>query len=153
MTIICASASEGVMGADTMLVDNRPGTRFKLGNTPKIVKAPDGVLAGAAGHSGMCSEFLRWVEEGRGWEIPGRWFTEKTGIEALLLLPDRTMLYYASPRPDKLLDDFTAIGVGAPLAQAARYMKGSVLDCVKAAMHVSTECGGEATILRLGKAR
>lgn len=149
MTIIVACKQEGVMVADTLLCDNRPGVMARVSHTPKIIRAPDGVLAGAAGGSGECSEFLQWVREERCYEPPARWFKGRNGIEGLLLMPDRTIFYYASPHPDQILADFHAIGSGTVAALAAHFVRASAEDCVRAACAVGLECGGEPMVLSL----
>ncbi len=104
MTVIVASASEGVMIADTLLVDSEQNVI--VGHAAKIVKASSGILAGAWGNAAECSGLLYWVKRGcRG--LPNKdLFKDNTGV--MLLKPDRTIWVYEGPVPDQYLDDFVA---------------------------------------------
>ncbi len=146
MTIICASKSERVMGADTLIVDT--DAWVKAGHTPKIVKCKDGALAGAAGDSAACIEFLDWARRGRKGKIRRRVFKNCQG---LVLTKRGDLLVYEAPSPDIITDDFYALGCAGTIARGRRTSGATILECVKACIQVSIACGGEPTILELDK--
>jgi hypothetical protein len=144
VTIIVASKTHRQMAADTMIV----GDDWSIdGHALKIVQCPDGSLAGASGESSACCEFLAWAERGRKkGKIKRRVFKDCFG---LVLTPDLQILRYEGPEPDKLLDDFCAIGAGTPFAKTAMQLGHSPEQAVKIAITHSTACAGDVTVLNL----
>jgi hypothetical protein len=134
------------MGADTLLTDT--DALIKSGHVIKIIKCKDGSLAGAAGDSWACMEFLTWAEAGRKRRPKKRIFKHMVG---LVLTKKGKMLLYEAPLPDTIVDDFYAIGCAEGIARGRRVGGGSVLECVEAAIHVSLACGGDPMILELDK--
>lgn len=144
MTIIACSKIERVMGADTLLIDE--GEFTILGHVPKIVKCKDGAVAGAAGSTSDCVEFLRWAKAGRKGKAKRRWFKKMQG---LILDRKGRVLVYDAPDPDIMDDDFYAIGCGASIARGRRTSGATVRECVEAAIQVSLACGGKAMTMEL----
>lgn len=143
MTIIVASRTHRQMAADTLIV---AGNWEVYGHALKIARGTDGSLAGAAGDSAACCEFMAWVEKGRKGKLKRRLFRDCLG---LVLTPDGQLLRYEGPFPDKLLDDFCAIGSGTPFAMAAMDMGRTPEEAVKIAMKHSVACAGDVTVLNL----
>jgi hypothetical protein len=144
MTVVVCCRSEGVMAADTLFVAIK--TQANSGNMMKVIRTPTGALVAGAGDAGALAEFHQWAREGEEFRLPTRMFKNFVG---LILYPDKRLAYYESPEGLDLLDDFTAIGSGEVAARAARFVNASVLDCVRAAIHAQSDCGGEAVALYL----
>jgi hypothetical protein len=145
MTVIVASSKLGVMAADTVITDT--ARNLILGYAEKIIKGPDGTLAGAAGDCEPGNLMLDWVKRGRPGKPQIKWFKSAS---LLLLLPDRSIIWYdESHIPEVMIGGFVCIGHGAPFAHAVMAIGGSPLDAVRAASHVSVYCGGEPTLLSL----
>jgi len=116
------------------------------GHVIKIVLGADGCLAGAAGATAACAEFLAWAEKGRKGKLKRRLFKDCDG---LVLTIDGELLRYEGPLPDRLLDDHHAIGSGLPFALAVLGIGHSPEEAVKIACKHSVACAGEITVLNL----
>ena len=143
MTIVVASRKHRQMAADTLIVSDSWAVD---GYALKIVRGKDGCIGGAAGESAACCEFLAWVEKGRKGKLKRRIFRDAFG---LVLTADGEILRYEGPFPDKLLDDYAAIGSGTPFANAAMGLGHSPEEAVKIAIKHSTACAGDVTVLNL----
>lgn len=147
MTIIVASASERIMAADTAIVDT--DRNLILGYASKIIKSPDGVLAGASGACDSAGALLDWVMRGMPGKPYRKWFKDAS---LLLMFPDETIwTFEESIFADVCSSGFAVIGHGGSFALAAHSIGATALDCVRAACNVSCYCGGEPTSLKLGE--
>ena len=144
MTII--SYRNGVMAADSQLSNET----FTLGTVRKIVRTPDGALAGACGEgNGECEQFLRWALGNRKRLPPRAIFTGKTACEGMLVRPDGVILYYDCPTPTTITSEYFSIGVGAQIATGALWKNGTAEEAVEAAIAHSPACGPPIEVLRL----
>lgn len=143
MTVIVCSVSQGAMAADTMITNDGE----KWGNIQKVRRAKDGSLIGMCGTVALMEQFFAWARGGRRKAPDKDLFKE--GTCALILRPDRHLLVYEGPVPYECSDDFLVIGSGSAAAKGA-WLAGATLEgCVKAAIAVSTLCGGDVTLLKL----
>lgn len=134
MTIIACSRVERVMLSDSLL----SGKDTKLGSVTKILRCKDGALAGAAGDSQACWQFLKWAEEGRVGDWPD--IDEKEDLEGLVLTPEGEILIYWGKHPEPLMDDYTCIGAGAREGMAAMRAGATLTRAVEIACELSTAC-------------
>ena len=150
MTIVACSKKERKMIADTLLADG--DCRVRSGYTDKIFRCSDGSLVGAAGDSDACWAFIKWAQAGRTDEYPTEALKESDKFEAVILTPAREILVYNSSKyPDPMIGDTFCIGAGSQFAMGALYAGASLEEAVKAAVALSTLCGGKLTTLILDK--
>lgn len=105
----------------------------------KIIKAPDGSLAGAAGNLSFVQEFLDWASrvDREEYDPPKSSHTNQA-----LLITKKTVLYYTGPRPIVMTAKYIAIGCGTDIAYGALWMGASADQAVNAAIAHNGKCGG-----------
>lgn len=130
MTVIAFKA--GVMAADTLASDGQSRLRVQ-----KIIRLPDGGVAGMCGEAAAGYAALQWLAAGG----------SQDGSEGKLMLPDISDAEILIARPDgslwllegrfpawPLLDAVAAVGCGA---NAARVAMGLGLSAVEAVLQVA----------------
>lgn len=150
MTIIAASKFQRLMLADTLITSG--DNRFCY--VTKIWRTPHGHLVGASGDNVPASGFLAWAMAGKE-EFPpvDLWTHKGKSMEGIMLTVDGRLLYYEGPRPDEVLTDTLAIGVGSVQFNAAIAAGACIHDAVQIACEQNTACGGALTVLNLEKPR
>lgn len=103
------AAKDGQMAADTQLTGD-----YTL-RVQKLVRLPDGGMAGGAGHWARCWVGLQWLAEGEQGEFP-----RIKGATILIMRGDGSLHIAESEFPAyPLLDKAAAIGAGSQAAMAA----------------------------------
>jgi hypothetical protein len=143
MTVIVASAHERVMVSDTQVTGSGSDIPY---HAAKTVRCKDGAIAGAAGETVPCINFLTWAKNGRkGPKPPG--IKKVSGL--VLTKKGEVLIYDGSHLADLVLGGFAAVGGGAQIAQGAHHAGAAAAQCVEAAIAWSTLCGGQAIIEKL----
>lgn len=123
MTVI--AYKDGVLAADTQL--------FPSGHrTQKLVRLPDGGMAGAAGLWSACYAGLAWLAEGGSLDGRGeRAAPDIEDAEFLIVKPDGSRWILENRFPAyPILDEATAIGCGSDYARAWMETGLSAIDAV-----------------------
>jgi hypothetical protein len=139
---------EPLMAADSQAT-NAEG--IAMGTLPKLVRHPDGSLAGMAGHAGDCLAFREWFLGGR----QGAWCaTDKEhGFAAIVVDAEgEVLIFEPGGRGYPLQAPFFARGAGAELAIGAMAMGARADQAVAIACRFSVWCGGEIQTAVLGGA-
>ena len=134
VNITCIAYKNKIIASDTLI----SAGNIKVGNTRKIVKTPDGWLAGACGDADYLFNFLDWAR------LIGE-KTPKSGkdSDAILIDPEGNIYYYYGDTFRKLTDDYMAIGCGSQCALTAMWLGFDATKAVEAAIKFNTGCGGD----------
>lgn len=117
MTIIACDKVRGIMLADTLVSADE--NRAYAGIVTKIFRAPDGSIGGACGGAFRAGLFNRWVVGGMKGDPDSEWFEGDERAEGLVLTPDRDIMWYMCPMPERVTSNQHAIGYGYPYFMAA----------------------------------
>lgn len=147
MTTIAANAE--VMVADSKVTVGQ-GTSYRA---TKIVRVKR-MIVGACGHGGDCSRFLDWAQ--RDFKAPApKWKCEpddEESVFALILKPDGLYAFVQTdPEPEKMNEEFFAIGSGGKAARAAMLMGADPVKAVEIACTVDDNSGLPLQILHLNE--
>jgi hypothetical protein len=141
MTVIVVRGSE--LAADKQ--SNDSGVRRTI---TKIVRLPDGRLAGCAGDSAMSNRMMDWAANG---SDPEKFPDRENKVDMLVLNLDGSVdLYCGGPAPDRLEDEFHAIGSGRDFALGAMHTGADVRCAVEAAIRFNTACGLGVDVMSIG---
>lgn len=122
---------------------------LKTGHAIKIFQAKDGTLLGASGNCDYCCDFINWGLGDREGPAP-----KQAKIDSsILITPNGKIHCYYGKVKEEMLDEYVAIGAGAPIALGAFFMGASAEEAAQAAIKFSMACGGEVTTLSLTKKR
>lgn len=138
---------DGILASDSMMSGGNPA--FKFAMLPKIVRAHDGTIAGAAGQSAAYGEFLSWAKHGALGCPP----SGDSG-EALVIRPDGSVHYWAGAACLTELSNETpyfAIGTGEKFALGAMFAGANAIGAVRAGIEFDGASGGEIQILMLDR--
>lgn len=143
MTIVAFDGK--TLAADSLVT--QAGAR--IGNMRKIVRAPDGSLAGAAGGIGPAAAFLAWAAGGfpkrRPWQA-----CEVDEFEGIVIRPDgRVEAFDELLMPALIEARVHAIGSGWKFALGAMDAGASARRAVLIAMRRDPDCGGRPQTLTL----
>ena len=142
--VTCIVYSAGTLAADSLTTH----AASRVGGVRKITRGPSGAMAGAAGDTALCHDFLSQVEAGtlKDFDIDGR----EDGFNGLLVTPDG-MLHRVGPRGTVWPIDAAcaAIGSGMDIALGALHMGATAQQAVEAAIAIDTGCGGPVQVERL----
>ncbi len=141
MTII--AYRDGILAADTFVWSGS----ITIGTTTKIIKAPDGWMAGTAGDSYAGECFRRWVMNRRTPE----WSNDIENFTGLLIDPNGNVLSYDSKYkgPSHAIASFYAIGSGYEVAIGAMSAGASAEEAARIAIERCSHCGGMIDVLKL----
>lgn len=130
---------DGCMAADTQI------TGDFIVRAQKIVRLPDGGVAGATGVWSRCYAGLRWLAEGEQGEPP-----KIKGATLLIAKADGSLWLAENEFPAyPLLDKYTAVGAGAMAAMAAMNGGANAGDAVKAAVRLDAYTSDPIQILKI----
>lgn len=130
---------DGCMAADTQLTGD-----FVV-RVQKIVRLPDGGVAGAAGVWSRGYAGLRWLTEGEQGEPP-----KIKGATLLIARADGSLWLAEHEFPAyPLLDKYTAVGAGAMAAMAAMNGGANAGDAVKVAARLDSCTSDPIQILKI----
>ncbi|QLQ28504.1 MAG: hypothetical protein HZT39_09760 [Pseudoxanthomonas sp.] len=127
------------MAADTQI------TGDFIVRAQKIVRLPDGGVAGATGIWSRCYAGLRWLADGEQGEPP-----KIKGATLLIAKADGSLWLAEHEFPAyPLLDKYTAVGAGAMAAMAAMNGGASAGDAVKAAVRLDAYTSDPIQMLKI----
>lgn len=134
--------------AGVMACDSRADGEYAM-TVEKIVRLPDGGVAGGAGSASATTAVLAWLQAGEPGDPPavdeGEWFV-------LILRPDGSIWKAECRFPAfRLLDKFAATGSGSNFAIAAMAMGASAEEAVRIAAKYDTGTGGRVRTLAITK--
>lgn len=115
----------------------------------KIVRSPEGILAGAAGAVSSITPFLAWCEKGM--KTRGKPDLSGDGdFSGLVIRPDGTILMYESGMvPLRVTADYHAIGTGMHMAIGAMAAGADAVRAVKIVCRFVTDCQEPVQAIRL----
>jgi hypothetical protein len=122
------------------------------GFTTKIARGPDGSLAGAAGNTTLCHEFLELWREGIN---AGGWRPTIVGearFSAIVVMPDGLVWEWDETGRSLSRAPFHADGSAHPMLIGAMAAGASAEEAVEIAIRYSAHCGGEIQVERLSHA-
>lgn len=146
MTVI--AYRDGVMAADTGAIFSGV---VSAGHR-KIVRGPDGTLAGASGQMVPASQWLDWIAGGeRGAEpAPDRLNDgEESTFTALLVRPDGRVWMVEGGGRVEVTAPYHSLGAGMEAALGAMFSGASAEIAAKAAVYHTTGCGGEVVTVSI----
>lgn len=118
--------------------------------TKKAVKCGD-MVVGAAGHSGDCTRFIEWAQEG--FKPKNKPKFEATGddtIDGLVVKKDGIYYFCPSyPAPERIEAEFFAVGSGGKAARVAMLMGATPVQAVELACQVDDYTGPPVTVYTL----
>lgn len=133
----------GVIAGDSMVGSGG----LILGAARKVVRGPNGELAGACGEACDAAAALTWVESGMVTPAPAL----LEGTELMIAMPDGAMLFLDRDRPlYPISAEFFALGSGPHIAMGAMAAGASAEDAVRIACVYDKHTGGEVVVLRHG---
>lgn len=134
--------------AGVMACDSRADGEYAM-TVDKIVRLPDGGVAGGAGNASALSVALDWLQGGEQGDPPA--IDDECFI--LILRPDGSIWKAECRFPAfRLLDKFAATGSGSQFAIAAMAMGASAEQAVRIAAKFDTGTGGPVRTLAIEKA-
>jgi ATP-dependent protease HslVU (ClpYQ) peptidase subunit len=145
LTTIAANAEQ--MVADSKVTVGQ-GTSYRAMKIVRVRK----MIVGACGHGGDCSRFLDWAQ--RDFKAPApKWKCDPDDDESVLALILKSDGLYAytqtDPEPEKMNEDFFAIGSGGKAARAAMLMGADPVKAVELSCQVDDNSGLPLQILYL----
>lgn len=144
MTTIAWDGNE--LAADTMIT----GGDYVIGHHTKVVKRKDGALCGVAGCSSLGEDFKKWFLAG-GTKTPHPCVNATDDFAAIVVLPDKTLMWYDTCGSFEYHALKTAIGSGSKFAIGAMEFGATAGQAVGiAAMH-DLGTGGNVSIFTVGK--
>ena len=144
MTVI--AFRDGKLAADTAMY---VGDTLR-GYMQKIVRGPDGTLAGGCGAVSSCCRFLAWIQAGE----PEAFEPEpEESFGALVVRPGGATFCVDSTGHLTPFDGhgYAASGSGADVALGAMHAGASAEDAVRASIEWNAYCGGTVQVEVLGK--
>lgn len=137
---------DGVLAADTAM--HRGTTR--VDGITKIVRASDGLLAGAAGTAGYNGSFLAWAVDGRLRAEPPPVAKEDNDNydTGLIFHPDGLVELFEPSGRFEARPAYFAIGSGRDAALGAMFSGADAVTAVKAAIAHDAWTSGGITVLR-----
>lgn len=141
---------DGVIAADTRGTDD--GYHPGIYRTQKLFVVGDGDIIGTAGDDSTGMVFVDWYGSkklGRRPKPPERLVTGEADFCCLVLTREGLFWYDKWCRPNKIYDDFYAIGSGGSYAMGAMAHGASAEEAVKTAMRWDPNTGGDVVTLRL----
>lgn len=147
MTVI--AYRDGILAADSKIVEDD----VNCGEVEKIVKCPDGSLAGACGNYSYLCDFLEWAKmEDRDEYDPPKWIDRDCDY-GLLILPNGEAHCYYYKSHKVWVNKFIAMGSGQSVALGAFYMGATAEQAVEAAIRYNNYCGGPILTLTLNSVK
>lgn len=144
MTII--AIRNGIIASDSRMTY---GNAVLSDNTRKIVKAPDGTLAGASGSAIFCTRFLNWVESGLDEKTMPKPRVMNGGVDTgLLYMPGGTIRMIEPSGFYDVESEYMAIGSGSDFAMGAMACGANAIEAVAAAIKHEINCGGGIVSIR-----
>lgn len=134
----------GVIAADTSMTVGDA----RVGRMRKVVRAPNGDLAGASGSASFAHAFREWVKNGGDGPAPeaksdqhyfDRGFIARRNGAIEVFEPGGSFLVEA---------EYYAIGSGAAEARGAMFAGADAVTAVRAAMAHDTYTGGDITVIK-----
>lgn len=119
------------------------------GFNDKIARAPDGSIAGAAGNTTLCREFLRLFREGL---VPDDWRPAIVGdarFSAIQVMPDGVVWEWDETGRSPTRAPFHADGSAHPTLIGAMAAGASAEEAVAIAIRYCAHCGGDIQVERL----
>jgi ATP-dependent protease HslVU (ClpYQ) peptidase subunit len=142
----CIAYRDGVMAGDRLVC----GGDAKLYYAAKIVRGPDGALAGFAGLAPIGAAFLAWVRGGREGEQPKLSDDDKGVDHAIIVEPDgRITKLEGTKAPFHIETPYIAIGCGGAEARGAMFVGAGAEMAVRAAIAHDAFCGGDVDVVKL----
>jgi len=145
MTVI--AYKDGVMAADTMIVGGNQKLRAQ-----KLVRMPDGGVAGGAGRWSTAYAILKFIESG------GDVFDSVASIDAedaqvLIARPDGSLWLIDGALPAyPLLDAEASIGCGSDAALMAMSMGDSAVEAIARVTRQDVMCGDPVQSMQIAQA-
>ena len=129
--------AQGILAADTQLT-TPDGAKRKV---KKLVRLDDGSLFAAAGDAPAAAALQKWAEAGCP-KKPKPRFSKDMAVDAILVKPDGTAwLFTNSAVPEKIEDDFVAIGSGHGVATGAMAFGATAIEAVECAAKYDSSTG------------
>lgn len=127
------------------------GTGYQNASVTKIKRLPSGALLGCCGGMSFCQAIFAWMEAGADPDLVDKtWFEhEEMSAQAILILPDKTILLYEHVIPIPIESPFYAIGSGGSYATAAMHLGQNASKAVEIACMYDSECGNGVDVLEL----
>jgi ATP-dependent HslUV protease subunit HslV len=124
----------------------------KVYYTAKVVRGPDGALAGVTGSAPVAAAFLAWVAGGRQGDAP-KLREDGQGVDhAIVIEPDGRITKFEGTQPPFRIDvEYIAIGSGGVEARGAMFAGADAETAVRAAIAHDAFCGGEVDVVMLIK--
>lgn len=149
MTVI--AFKDGVMAADTQITSHNHKNRAQ-----KIVRLPDGGVAGGCGLWCTAYGVLKWLADGGSLDDPSLLFREKEWApsvkeaQVLIARPDGTLWLLEDDFPAyPLMDGFAAVGCGADAAVMAMRSGASAVEAVNAVTEQDALCSAPVQSMEL----
>lgn len=153
MTTIAVNRKMMAADSKVAIADQGGGIAFSY-PAKKIFRTKAGII-GAAGDSGLCSQFIEWAKTGFKPSARPLFRTvaqEEGTLFALVLTPDGIDFFDPSyPEPERIEADFFAIGSGAAAARVAMMLGADPPWAVELACAVDDNSGPPIQVLALGK--
>ena len=136
MTVV--AFKDGVMAADTQETWGNSRARVS-----KLVRLPDGGVAGGAGDGPACQAALNWLASGGSLDgYSDRPLPDIAGAEVLIAKGDGTLWLLYSRFPGyQLLDESIAIGCGCEAARMAMSYGASAIEACQRVARQDVFCG------------
>lgn len=119
--------------------------------TRKAAKTAD-MIVGAAGHSGDCTRFIEWAQEGfKPKSKPKFEATDANDVIDCLVVKKDGIYYFTPsyPAPEKIEAEFFAVGSGGKAARVAMLMGAEPTLAVELACQVDEYSGPPVTVYKL----
>lgn len=144
MTIV--AYRNGILAADSAIYAGSVYAGIML----KLARSPYGTIAGAAGRTGICVRFRKWIEGGLSGDFDPK--SDESDFGAILAEPDAPVMRMQNDGVMVQIDGpFHAEGTGEGLALGAMAAGASAEEAVRIAIEYDAYCGGPISILRLGE--
>jgi hypothetical protein len=130
LTVLAYKA--GILAADTQLTGGSAINRAQ-----KIVRLPDGGVAGGCGLWSRAYAGLKWLEEGRRGDPP-----DMTGATLLIVKPDGTIWLAEDEFPEyPLIAEYASVGCGSDAATMAMRLGLGAVEAVQHTIGQDAFCG------------
>lgn len=145
MTTIAYRA--GVLAADSRvsITTEGGGDRF-FDRSKKLIRKGNAIIA-LAGESSPGMVFAAWYGSGK--KPPSRLIDGGADFTALVLTPKGLFEYDAYCEPERVDEEFYAIGSGAKAALGAMHMGASAIQAIEIAMKIDPSTGGRVMSMDL----
>jgi hypothetical protein len=112
-----------------------------VGTVKKIAKAPDGSIAGAAGNSIDCENFLAAFRQGEDADFTAA-AREEDEFSAVVVKPDKSIWEVSATGRSKITAPFYAIGAARAILIGAMAAGATAQEAVRIAVQYDKLCGG-----------